>query len=71
MSDNVQSAMFEVLKRIQADVSDTNVRLERVEKLVKKQRRDSAAMLVMMRATAGEFEERISDLDDEMKRRGE
>lgn len=71
MGDNAQSAMFEILKRIQTDVSDINVRLERVEKLVKKQRRDSAAMLVMMRATAGDFEERISDLEDEMKRRGE
>jgi hypothetical protein len=72
MTDNVQSAMLEILKRIQADVSglktdvsglktdasglksdmtDLKGRMEKLEALVRKQGRDSAAMLVMMRGT--------------------
>lgn len=80
MSDNVKSAMFEILKRIQVDVSDvkrdvgelkdrmTGVenRLTSVEKVIRKMRHDNAGMLVMMRATAGHFEERVSDLGTKM-----
>jgi predicted nucleic acid-binding Zn-ribbon protein len=87
MSENAQSAMLEILKRIQSDVSglrsdvsglrsDVSVlksdipkvtsRLERVEDLVKRQRRDSAALLVMMRGTVGVFNERMDTLEVEM-----
>ena len=82
MPDNVQSAMLEILKRIQADVSevkadvsslksdvaDLKVRMERVERLVKKQIRDNAGMLVMFRATVGEFNERVTDLEEDERR---
>jgi Tfp pilus assembly protein PilN len=80
MSENVQSAMLEILKRIQSDVSglkvdvsglkadgaDLRARLERVEDLVKKQRRDSAAILVMMRGVVGVFDERVTALEIDM-----
>jgi hypothetical protein len=80
MTENVQSAMLEILKRIQSDVADVKHRLggvegrigglegrmggvegrlDRIEDIVAKQRRDSAAMLVMMRATVGAFDERL------------
>ncbi len=66
MSENVQSVMLEILKRIQTDVADlkTDVadlkeRTIRLEDMAKKQRRDSAAMLVMMRGTVGVFTERM------------
>ena len=63
MADSVQNAMFDILKRIQSDVSgiktdvsslksdvaDIKGRVERLEELAIKQRRDSAAMLVMFR----------------------
>ena len=62
--------MYEILKRVQtdmasvrtdvaglkADVADIRVRVERLEDIAKKQRRDSAAMLVKMRATAGDVQ---------------
>ena len=87
MSDNVQSAMLEILKRIQSDVSglrsdvsvlkadvsvlksdvwDVKARLEKVEDLAKRQRRDSAALLVMMRGTVGVFNERMDALEIDM-----
>ena len=74
--------MLEILKRIQADVSelkadisvlkadvsDLKVRMERVERLVKKQIRDNAGMLVVFRVTVGEFNERVTDLEDDVRR---
>ena len=77
MVENVQSVMLEILKRIQADVSDlkTDVadlkadvadlkeRTVRLEDLAKRQRRDSAAMLVMMRGTVGVFTERLDAVE--------
>jgi hypothetical protein len=77
MSENVQTAMFEILKKIQGDVAafrgaadkrfeQVDSRLERVETLVRKQRRDGAAMLVMMRSAAGDFEERLAAVEQQI-----
>ena len=87
MPENIQSAMYEILKRVQtdmasvrtdvaglktdvaglkADVADIRVRVERLEDIAKKQRRDSAAMLVMMRGADGVFDERMKDLEVDM-----
>jgi hypothetical protein len=63
MSDNVQTATLEILKKIQADISGIKDRLDRIEDINRKQRRDSAGMLVMMRATAGDFDERVSEVE--------
>ena len=80
--------MFEILKRVQTDVSDIKTRVERIETRVerietrverletraerfeliaKRQRRDSAAMLVMMRGTVGVFDERMKELEADVK----
>jgi SMC interacting uncharacterized protein involved in chromosome segregation len=88
MSENVQSAMYEILKRIQADVGDVKrdvgelkdrmggvegrlsgveTRLTTVATVLRKMRHDNAGMLVMMRATAGHFEQRVSDLETKME----
>ncbi|MBL8590849.1 MAG: hypothetical protein JNK46_20125 [Methylobacteriaceae bacterium] len=64
MGDNAQSAMLDILKRLQAGQSDQRKRLERIEELARKQRRDSAGMLVMMRATAGDFDERVNEVEE-------
>jgi hypothetical protein len=63
MSDNVQTAMFEILKKMQSDIGGIKDRLDRIENINRKQRRDSAGMLVMMRATAGDFDERVSEVE--------
>ena len=64
MGDNVQSTMLDILKRVQAGQSGQRKRLERIEELARKQRRDSAGMLVMMRATARDFDERVSEVEE-------
>jgi hypothetical protein len=38
-------------------------RLTRVDETLRKSRRDSAGMLVMMRATSGFFDERVGDIE--------
>ncbi len=73
--------MLDLLKRIQADLAglkaevpvlktdmeDVKGRLERIETALKKQSRDSAALLVMMRGTVGLFNERVGSLEDEVR----
>jgi NADP-dependent 3-hydroxy acid dehydrogenase YdfG len=73
MADNVQSAMLEILKKIQEQLAEQGRQLEKVdrrfdrlEELNRKQRRDSAGMLVMVRATAGDFDQRVSDVEARM-----
>ncbi len=82
MSDNVQSTMLEILKKIQADiggvktdvsslkgdVSEIKGRLERIETTSRKQERNNAGLLVMMQATVGRFEERVTSLETEILR---
>lgn len=70
MSEHVQTAVFEILKSIQTKLVEhdrrfdqVDARFERLEDLVRKQRRDSAAMLVMMKGTAGLYEERLNQLE--------
>ena len=81
MPDNTQTAMFEILKRIQLDVSEVKTdmsglktevaelkgRVGSLETLVRKQGRDSAAMLVMMRGTVGVFDERLKDIEEDVR----
>ncbi|GLH81686.1 hypothetical protein SSBR45G_65950 [Bradyrhizobium sp. SSBR45G] len=43
-----------------------DARFERVENLIRKQRRDSAGMLVMMRAAASDFDERVSEVEERL-----
>jgi hypothetical protein len=66
MSDNSKDAKLQVLIKIQEDLAafrrSVEERLDRVEEINRKQRRDSAGMLVMMRATAGDFDERVSEV---------
>ncbi|HEX2553965.1 MAG TPA: hypothetical protein VHL98_09700 [Microvirga sp.] len=68
MPDNVQDVTLEILKSIQADLSDFRAeateRFERIEKILRDQRRNAAGMLVMMQATAGAFDERVKDIEE-------
>ena len=59
---------------LKTDVADIRVRGERLETRVesleahaKRQRRDSAAMLVMMRSVVGTFEERLRDVENDVR----
>ncbi len=75
MTENVETAMFEILKKIQSDLaafrSETELRFQRiddrfqrVEDGQRKQRRDIAAMLVMARGVVGDFDERVAKVED-------
>jgi hypothetical protein len=70
MVETPTDAMPQILIKIQDSISmlrsDLTGRLERIETLVRKQRREGAAMLVMMRATVSDFDERVSDVEERL-----
>jgi hypothetical protein len=57
-------------EKIQEQISGPGRRLDSIEKLTRKPRRDAAGMLVMMKATAGDFDERVSAVEERMGRLG-
>jgi hypothetical protein len=75
MADNPTDAVPQILIKIQDGVSSLRSELgqfklenqmqhERMESLIRKQRRDAAGMLVMMRATASDFDERVNEVEE-------
>ena len=74
MSDNVQTVTLEILKNIQASIVQLDGRFDRLEERIdaidagmRKDRRNVAGMLVMMRATAGDFDTRIAEVEERVK----
>jgi hypothetical protein len=71
MSENVQTAMFEILKKVQADLSsfraEASTRFEHLEDLVRKQRRDTAGLLVMAKAVTGDFAEQVAAIEERVR----
>lgn len=74
----MQTAMYEILKKIQADLAsfraDVNERFVRVdarfeglEDLVRKQRRDTAGLLVMAKSITGNFAEELAAVEERVK----
>ncbi len=75
MADNPNDAVHQILIKIQDSISalrselgqfklENEVQHDRMEGLIRKQRRDAAGMLVMMRATASDFDERVSEVEE-------
>ncbi|WP_375414455.1 hypothetical protein [uncultured Bradyrhizobium sp.] len=77
MTDTLADAVPQILSKIQDSISTlrsevgqfrTSVegRLDRLEQLNRKYRRDAAAMMVIMRSTAGNFDERVSAVEERL-----
>ncbi|MGJ4926971.1 hypothetical protein ACQR1I_03095 [Bradyrhizobium sp. HKCCYLS2038] len=77
MAETPTDAVLPILVKIQESVAalrsevsqfrqDNRAEHERMEALIRKQRRDSAGMLVMMRAAASDFDERVSAVEERM-----
>ena len=68
MPDEPINITTDILIAIREDISSfrTSVegRLDRLEQLNRKYRRDAAAMMVIMQATAGDFDERVSAVEE-------
>ena len=78
MSEQPTDAILPILIKIQESIrafrTEMDVRFDRVEArfesaetLLRKQRRDSAGMLVMMRATVTDFDERVSEVEERVR----
>ncbi len=70
MTENVENAIFEILKSIQAKLADhdrrfdqMDQRFESLDDLMRKQRRDVAGILVIGKSTAGTFAENLAALE--------
>ena len=65
--ENVQSVTLDILKAIQASIADldgrVDARMSVIEDLMRKQRCDMAGILVLMKGAAGQFDERVTDLE--------
>ncbi|WP_316225844.1 hypothetical protein [Bradyrhizobium sp. SZCCHNS3052] len=79
MADTPIDAVHSILIKIQESIvalraefrselgsfrQSTETRFDSLETLIRKQRRDSAGMLVMMRAAASDFDERVSAVEE-------
>ncbi len=67
MSENVQTAMFEILKSVQAKLADHDKRFDVLEDLVRKQRRDTAGLLVMAKSVTGNFAEELAAIEERVR----
>ena len=54
-------------KGFEARFDRLETRFDRVEDLLSKQRRDIAGILVMMKATVGDFDARVTRLEDKVR----
>jgi hypothetical protein len=65
---NVTDATHQILVRIQEDMAsfrrEVNDRLDRLEDLSRKQRRDTAGLLVMAKAVTGDFAEQVAAIEE-------
>lgn len=78
MPNNVDDVTHGILKSIQASIATLagevhqladrvdhlTERFDRLEAGLRKDRRNVAGMLVMMRATAGDFDERVAEVEE-------
>lgn len=73
MADTLTDAVPQILIKIQDGITalrsevgnfkrDNEAQHERMEGLIRKQRRDSAAMMIIMRATVSDFDERVNEV---------
>jgi hypothetical protein len=60
----IQDSLAALRSQLAQFQQSTEERFERVEGLIRKQRRDAAGMLVMMRAAASDFDERVSEVEE-------
>jgi hypothetical protein len=64
LADNVENVTLDILKNIQASIARLNERFDHLEAAMRKDRRNVTGMLVMMRATAADFDERVSEIEE-------
>jgi DNA repair ATPase RecN len=78
MTENVQTAMFEIMKKIQADMAafrvETNMRFDAIDRrfeegreILNKHRRDIAGLLVMTKSTSGQLADELAAIDDRVR----
>jgi ubiquinone biosynthesis protein UbiJ len=72
-TDPVSQILIEIqdsISALRAEVGDfrrdNEAQHERIEGLIRKQRRDSAAMMIIMRSTVSDFDERVDEVMEQV-----
>lgn len=79
MSDNVENAVFEILKKIQGDLAAFRIevdkrfdavdaRFDNVEAISRGERRDNAGAFLLTRTMFGDLNARVTDLESRLDR---
>jgi hypothetical protein len=79
MSDNVENAVFEILKKIQGDLTAfrasvdkrfeaVDARFENIEAMLRGERRDNAGAFLLTRTMFGDLNARVTDLEHRIDR---
>jgi hypothetical protein len=79
MSDNVENAVFEILKKIQSDLAAfrtsvdqrfeaVDTRFENIEAILRGERRDNAGAFLLTRTMFGDLNARVTDLEHRIDR---
>ena len=67
MSENVRTAMFEILKAIQNKLAEHDRRFDELGDLIRKQCRDTAGLMVMAKGAAGQFAEDLAAVEERVR----
>ena len=66
MAEAPTDVLLQILIKIRDSIVAQATQLERIENLIRKQRREGAGMLVMMRATISDFDERVGAVEERL-----
>ena len=80
MAENVENAVFEILKKIQGDLSVIRLELsefrrdnaaehERMDAAIRGERRDNSGAFLLTRTMFGDLNARVTDLENRIDRR--
>jgi hypothetical protein len=59
--------MYEILKSVQESIAKLEQGQTELKEIARKQRRDVAGILLLMKGAAGDFDERVGDLERRVK----
>jgi BMFP domain-containing protein YqiC len=79
MSDNVENAVFEILKKIQGELSAVRLEIgefrrdnaaehERMDAAIRGERRDNSGAFLLTRTMFGDLNARVTDLENRIDR---
>ena len=67
MTDEQNAEMLTILRLLQVEVTAIGKRLQRLEDVARRQRRDLSGMLVLLRCRPDDYEEQVAEIESIME----